>query len=342
MKRFIVTGGYGFIGSNLIRSLLMRKNKVLNIDNLSYAAQKYNLHDIKSKNYHFKKVDINNKEKLIKIFKDFKPHGIFNLAADTHVDRSIDDSSNFIKNNILGVYNLLEAIKESKKKYNIKIKLIHISTDEVYGDIPKPKRSDENHIYLPSSPYSASKASSDHLVTSYVRTHKINAVISNCSNNYGPRQFPEKLIPKMIYNIINNKYLPVYSKGKNLREWIYVSDHCDALIKLFFKGKIGEKYNIGSGIDCSNILLIKKILKIFKDKNIKIGKKVKIKFIKDRPGHDFRYALNSNKIKKYLNWKPKIDLNLGLSITIDWYLKNKKFLNNISKKLFIKRLGKND
>ena len=330
MKRFIVTGGYGFIGSSLIKLLLKKKFKVFNIDKLSYSAQKYNLRDIKSKNYFFKKIDINNKKEIIKILKKYKPHGIFNLAADTHVDRSIDDSSNFIKNNILGVYNLLESIKDYKKK----VRLVHISTDEVYGDILGSKRSSENFPYTPSSPYSASKASSDHLVNAYVRTHKIDAVISNCSNNYGPRQFPEKLIPKMIYNILNNKPLPIYSKGKNLREWIYVNDHCDALIKLFFKGRSGEKYNIGSGINCSNIFLVKKILKSFADKKIKIGKKVKIIFVKDRPGHDFRYALNSNKIKKQLKWKPKINLNQGISKTVDWYIKNQEYFEKLNEKNF--------
>jgi len=335
MKRFIVTGGYGFIGSNLIRLLIKKKFKVLNIDNMSYSAQKYNLNGISKKNYSFKEMDINNKKDVLKILKSFKPDGIFNLAADTHVDRSIDDSFNFIKNNILGVFNLLEAIKTNKKK----IRLVHISTDEVYGDILGNKRSDEKHPYIPSSPYSASKASSDHLVYSYVRTHKIDAVISNCSNNYGPRQFPEKLIPKMIYNMLNNKPLTIYAKGKNSREWIYVDDHCEALIKLFFKGKSGEKYNIGSGINCSNIYIIKRILESFRNKKIKIGKKVKIKFVKDRPGHDFRYALNSNKIKRKLKWKPKVNLSNGISRTVDWYLSNHKFFSLISKKLFEKRLG---
>ena len=333
MKRFIVTGGYGFIGSNLIKLLLKKKFKVLNIDKLSYSAQKYNLKDIESKNYFFKKTDINNKKEILKILKRYKPHGIFNLAADTHVDRSIDDSSNFIKNNILGVYNLLEAIINYKKK----VRLVHISTDEVYGDISGSKRSDESFPYIPSSPYSASKASSDHLVNAYIRTHKIDAVISNCSNNYGPRQFPEKLIPKMIYNILNNKPLPIYAKGKNSREWIYVDDHCEALIKLFFKGKSGEKYNIGSDINCNNIFLVKKILKSFAVRKIKIGKKVKIIFVKDRPGHDFRYALNSSKIKKTLKWKPKINLDQGITKTIDWYIKNQKYFEKINEKNFSHR-----
>ena len=337
MKRFIVTGGYGFIGSNLISLLLKNKFKVLNIDNLSYSAQKYNLKEIKDKNYSFRKVDINNKKALIQILHKFKPNGIFNLAADTHVDRSIDDSFNFIKNNILGVYNLLEAIKNYKKKT---IRLIHISTDEVYGDVLGLKRSTENFPYNPSSPYSASKASSDHLVSAYIRTHKIDAVISNCSNNYGPKQFPEKLIPKMIYNILNNKPLPLYANGKNSREWIYVDDHCNALLKLFFNGVSGEKYNVGSGVNCSNIFIVKKILKEFYKKRIKVGKKVKIIYVKDRPGHDFRYALNSSKMIKKLKWKPKISFNQGISKTIDWYIKNQNYFSNISKKLFLKRLGK--
>ncbi len=338
MKRFIVTGGYGFIGSNLVKILLKKKFKVLNIDNLSYAAQKYNLNKINKKNYSFEKVDINDQKKVTKILRKFKPDGIFNLAAETHVDRSIDNPYQFIKNNILGVYNLLEAIR----KYNQKVKLIHISTDEVYGDILGSKRSDEKFPYLPSSPYSASKASSDHLIFSYIKTYKLNAVISNCSNNYGPNQFPEKLIPKMVYNIINNKPLPIYSKGKNSREWIYVEDHCEALLKLFYKGKNGEKYNIGSGINCSNIFIVKKILKDFKNKKFEIGKKVKIKFVKDRPGHDFRYALNSKKIKKTIKWSPKVTLAEGISKTVDWYINNQSFFSNISKKLFIKRLGVND
>ncbi len=335
MKRFIVTGGYGFIGSNLVRYLLNKNFKVLNIDILSYSSQKYNLKDIKKKNYYFQKVDINNQAKILKVLMKFKPDGIFNLAADTHVDRSIDNPYPFIKNNILGVYNLLESIR----KYNKKTRLIHISTDEVYGDILGTKRSDENFPYVPSSPYSATKASSDHLIYSYVRTFNVDAVISNCSNNYGPRQFPEKLIPKMIYNILNNKPLPIYSKGKNSREWIYVDDHCEALLKLYFKGKRGEKYNIGSGINCSNIILTKKILSIFIKKKLKIGKKVKIQFVKDRPGHDFRYALNSQKIKKKIGWKPKIKLYDGILKTVNWYINNQNFFSKISKKLFIKRLG---
>ena len=333
MKKIIVTGGAGFIGSNLVKYLLKKKYFVINIDKLSYSANPYNVKNFnKNKNYAFFKTDLNNKEKIIKILKRYKPDGIFNLAAETHVDRSIDSPKNFIKSNILGTYNLLEAILAYKKK----IKLIHVSTDEVYGDVIKG-RSDENFPYNPSSPYSATKASSDHLVKSYIRTYKISAVISNCCNNYGPNQFPEKLIPKLIYNIINRIPLPIYGKGKNSREWIHVQDHCEALLLIYLKGKNGESYNIGSDMNVKNIDLAKKLINIVKKKSPKI--KVQIKFVKDRPGHDFRYALNNNKMLKKLHWKTKIPLDLGLLQTFEWYLNNKDFFKKVSKKLYINRIG---
>jgi dTDP-glucose 4,6-dehydratase len=236
------------------------------------------------------------------------------------------------------VYNLLESILYFKKKNKKDIKLIHISTDEVFGDLLKG-RSSETFPYNPSSPYSATKAGADHLVKSYIRTYKINASISNCCNNYGPNQFPEKLIPKIIFNIINNKSLPIYGDGKNSREWIHVQDHCEALFKIFLKGKAGESYNIGSGLNLKNIDIAKKLIKISKKKLIKIGKNVKIKYVKDRPGHDFRYALNSNKAFKKIKWKSKITLNVGLTETFNWYTKNKNFFTSISRKKFDKRLG---
>tara|TARA_Y100000590_G_scaffold302975_1_gene341601 strand:+ start:301 stop:1332 length:1032 start_codon:yes stop_codon:yes gene_type:complete len=340
MKKFIVTGGSGFIGSNLVKFLLKKNYFVINIDKLSYSANPYNLKNItKNKNYRFIKEDINNQKKILAILKKFKPTGIFNLAAETHVDRSIDNPENFIYSNILGVYNLIETLIKYRKKVNKKIKLVHISTDEVYGDIKMGKRTDEKFLYNPSSPYSASKASADHLIKSYVRTYNLPAVISNCCNNYGPNQFPEKLIPKLIYNIINGKPLPIYAKGKNSREWIHVLDHCEALLKIFFQGKIGESYNVGSNQNLKNIDIAKKLIKIAKNKSLKITKKVKIKFVKDRPGHDFRYALNSRKIFKKLGWRSKISLNNGLSNTFDWYFKNKKFFKSIPKKSHIERLG---
>ena len=340
MKKFIVTGGSGFIGSNLVKFLLSKNYFVINIDKLSYSANPYNLKQvIGNKNYRFFKQDINNQTQIFDILKRFKPNGIFNLAAETHVDRSIDDPKNFINNNILGVYNLLEALNMYAKKNKKKIKLIHVSTDEVYGDIKMGKRSDENYSYNPSSPYSASKASADLIIKSFVRTYKLPAVISNCCNNYGPNQFPEKLIPKLIYNIINNKPLPIYARGKNSREWIYVLDHCEALLKIFFKGKIGESYNVGSNQNIKNIDMAKRLLKIAKSKSLNVHKNTKIKFVKDRPGHDFRYALNNNKILKKLKWKVRVPLHIGLAQTFDWYINNKAFFKSVSKKLYMKRLG---
>ena len=337
MKKVIVTGGSGFIGSNLVKFLLKKKYFVINIDNSSYSANPYNLINIKkNRSYKYYKLDINNKDKIFKIFKKYKPIGIFNLAAETHVDRSIDNPKSFINSNILGVFNLLESIRKYLKNNKNKIKLIHISTDEVFGDINKGKRSNEKFPYNPSSPYSASKASADHLIKSYIRTFKIPGIISNCCNNYGPNQFPEKFIPKLIYNIIKKKPLPIYGRGKNSREWIHVQDHCEALLKIFLKGKIGESYNVGTNQDIKNIDLAKKLLLMTKSK-------VTIKYVKDRPGHDFRYALNSQKIRKQLKWKAKINLNKGLKDTFYWYLNNTKFFKSVSKKLYDKRLGlKND
>ena len=337
MKKIIVTGGSGFIGSNLVNYLLKKNYFVINIDKLTYSSNTYKRDTLSKKKYKFFKFDINNREKIKSIIKKYRPDCIFNLAAETHVDRSIDSPKQFINSNILGVFNILEAIREINKK-NRKIKLVHISTDEVYGDL-KTKRSNENFPYNPSSPYSASKASADHLIKSYVRTYKLPAIISNCCNNYGPFQFPEKLIPKIISNILYNKPLPVYAKGQNLREWIFVDDHCEALYKIFKKGKIGESYNVGSNVNLKNIDIVKNILKIFKKKKYKIGKKVKINFVKDRPGHDFRYALDSKKIRKKINWKPKTSLSNGLDLTINWYLQNRKFITSTSKKLYNKRLG---
>ena len=340
MKKFVVTGGSGFIGSNLVKFLLRKNYFVINIDKLSYSANPYNLKRIfKNKNYRFFKQDINNQAQIYKILNRYKPNGIFNLAAETHVDRSIDNPRNFIKSNILGVYNLLETLKKYSRKNKKKIRLVHVSTDEVYGDIEIGKKSKETSSYNPSSPYSATKASADLLIKSFVRTYKLPIIISNCCNNYGPNQFPEKLIPKLIYNIINNKPLPIYGKGKNSREWIHVIDCCEALLKIFFNGKIGESYNVGSNQNINNVSLTKKLLKIAKNKSLKINKKVKIIFVKDRPGHDFRYALNSNKILKKLRWKTKISLHDGLSQTLDWYINNKSFFNSVSKKLYINRIG---
>ena len=339
MKKVVVTGGLGFIGSNLVKHLLKRNYYVINIDKASYSANPYNTRDLKNeKKYTFIKTNINNRKKITQILNRYKPIGIFNLAAETHVDRSIDSPGVFINSNVLGVYNLLESILIYKKKYKRKIKLIHVSTDEVYGDLFKG-RSNEKYPYNPSSPYSASKASADHLVKAYIRTYNLPAIISNCCNNYGPNQFPEKLIPKLIFNILKNKPLPIYGKGKNSREWMHVQDHCEALLLIYLRGKTGENYNIGSGKNLTNKDIANKLINIGRGKSLNLSKKVKIKFVKDRPGHDFRYALNSKKILNELNWKARISLEVGLTKTFDWYLENKSFFNSVSKKLYINRMG---
>ena len=336
MKKIIVTGGLGFIGSNLIDLLIKKNFFVINVDKATYSSNFYNVKEFKnSKKYKFIKLDINDKKIKDVLFK-YKPSGLFNLAAETHVDRSIDNPSNFIQSNIVAVYNLLENFRNFTKKN--KCKLIHISTDEVYGDI-LTGRSNEKYPYQPSSPYAASKAASDHLVNSYVRTYNLPAIVTNCSNNFGPKQHPEKLIPKLIYNILNNKPLPIYGKGTNSREWIYVKDHCEALLKVFLKGKKGHFYNIGSNKNLNNLEVTKKLLKT-SNKLIDLGNKVKIKFVKDRPGHDIRYALNSNKIKKELGWYPKTNFSKGIQLTLDWYFENKTYYKSLSKKDIINRLGK--
>ena len=333
MKTIIVTGGVGFIGSNLINILSKKKYFIINIDKVTYASNSKNITN-NIKNYKFYKQDINNQNFIKKILDVYSPSLIFNVAAETHVDRSIDGPKQFIDSNIYGVFNLLEAVRKFKKK----IKLIHVSTDEVYGDIIKNKSSKESDPYNPSSPYSASKASSDLLIKSYVRTYKVPAIITNCCNNYGPNQYPEKLIPTIIYKIINKKPIPIYGNGKNIREWIHVEDHCNALIKISEKGLLGENYNIGSGVELNNIDIVKKIVSSIKEIDINLANKAKFVFVKDRPGHDLRYSLNSSKIKKHLKWECKYNFNEGINKTIIWYLDkfNKNFFKN---KYFQNRIG---
>jgi dTDP-glucose 4,6-dehydratase len=333
MKTIVITGGLGFIGSNLINILSKKNYFIINIDKVTYAS---NFNNISSniKNYKFYKQDINNQNFIKKILDKYNPSLIFNLAAETHVDRSIDGPKQFINSNIYGVFNLLEAIRKFKKK----IKLIHVSTDEVYGDIINNKSSKESDAYNPSSPYSASKASGDLLIKSYVRTYKIPAIITNCCNNYGLNQYPEKLIPTIIYKIINNKPITIYGNGRNIREWIHVEDHCSALIKISEKGILGDNYNIGSGIELNNIDIVKKIIYSFKEIDINLANKAKFIFIKDRPGHDLRYSLNSSKIKKKLKWNCKYNFDKEIKKIIIWYIDkfNKNFFEN---KNFIKRIG---
>ena len=333
MKTVIVTGGLGFIGSNLINILNSKNYFVINIDKLSYASNLKNINS-RIKNYKFYKGDINNKNLIKNILNKYNPSIIYNLAAETHVDRSIDGPKNFINSNILGVFNILESIKNYKNK----IKLIQISTDEVYGDIKKNYKSKENDAYNPSSPYAASKASGDLLIKSYIRTYKLNAIITNCCNNYGPNQYPEKLIPTIIYNLIKNKSIPIYGNGKNIREWIYVKDHCNALIKISKYGKSGENYNIGSGVVFNNIEITKKIISIFNNLNNNIIPRNIIFFTKDRPGHDLRYCLDSSKIKRLKKWECTSDFESKIKETIIWYT-NKFETNYFKNKEYKKRIG---
>jgi dTDP-glucose 4,6-dehydratase len=334
MKKFIVTGGLGFIGSNLIKYLLDLGYYVVNLDKITYASNFYNIKEFKNnKFYKFIKVDISNKKKLSQIIKKYKPNCIFNLAAETHVDRSIDQSDDFIQSNIKGVHTILEILLKNRK-----IKLIHISTDEVFGNVKKNLRTSEYTPYKPLNPYAATKAASDHLINSYVNTYNLKAIITNCCNNYGPGQNPEKFIPKIISCILNKKKIPVYGKGINSREWIYVEDHCKALHRVYLKGRIGETYNIGSNLNIRNIDLVKKIILMSKKKNL-FDKKSKILFVKDRPGHDLRYALNSNKIRSKLKWSNSVNIKDGLLKTFDWYENNKNFYKMIRNKKFKNRLG---
>ena len=332
MEKIIITGGLGFIGSSLI-NLIKNKYFIINIDKVSYASNFNNI-DANIKNYKFYKQDINNKIFIKNILKKYNPSIIFNLAAETHVDRSIDGPKQFIESNILGVFTLLESIRNYKKK----IKLIHISTDEVYGDIKKNYKSKEEDAYNPSSPYSASKASGDLLIKSYIRTYKIPAIITNCCNNFGSNQYPEKLIPTIIYNILNKKPIPIYGRGENVREWIYVKDHCDALIKIAEKGVIGENYNIGSGTVLNNIQIAKKIILAFKKITLTENIKSKIHLVEDRPGHDLRYCLDSSKIKNKLKWKCKSSFDQRIEETIIWYL-NKFKTNYFKNKDYKYRVG---
>ena len=333
MKTVIVTGGLGFIGSNLINILNNKNYFIINIDRLSYASNLKNINP-NVKNYKLYKEDINNKNFIKNILNKYNPSIIYNLAAETHVDRSIDGPKNFINSNILGVFNILESIKNNKKK----IKLIHISTDEVYGDIKKNYKSKENDAYNPSSPYAASKASGDLLIKSYIRTYKLNAIITNCCNNYGPNQYPEKLIPTIIYSLLKNQPIPIYGNGKNIREWIFVKDHCNALIKISKYGKLGENYNIGSGVVFNNIEIAKKIISIFKDLNNKNVLRSKIHFTRDRPGHDVRYCLDSSKIKDLTKWECPSNFDNKIKETIIWYT-NKFKINWFKNKKYKKRIG---
>ena len=326
----IVTGGAGFIGSNFILSWLERfDEKIMNIDNLSYAADLNNLKDIENNsNYSFKKLNIQNQDEITTLILETKPRAILNFAAESHVDRSIEDPENFINSNIIGTYSLLGASLQywnsldEREKENFRF--FHISTDEVFGSLNiNDKKSTEESPYKPNSPYSASKAASDHLVRAWHHTFELPTLISNCTNNYGPHQHHEKLIPLIITNALENKNLPIYGDGKNIRDWLYVEDHCEAIIKILANGKPGETYNIGGSCEKNNLELVSEICKILdsiKPKQDGSSYEEQIEFVKDRPGHDFRYSLDTSKIEKDFNWKPKESFTSGLEKTIQWYL----------------------
>lgn len=334
-KNILITGGAGFIGSHVVR-LFVKKYphyNIYNLDALTYAGNLENLVDVEdAKNYHFIKADINDADLMDTLFKKYKFDGVIHLAAESHVDRSIKDPLIFVKTNIIGTINLLNAFKNLWKNNFENKRFYHISTDEVYGTLGESGLFTETTPYSPNSPYSASKASSDHFVRAYGETYKTPYVISNCSNNYGPNQFPEKLIPLFINNIINNKPLPVYGDGNYTRDWLYVVDHAKAIDLVFHKGENAETYNIGGFNEWKNIDLVKLLCK---QMDQKLGRPIGtseelITFIKDRPGHDLRYAIDANKINKELNWEPSVTFEQGLSITIDWYLNNKEWLNRVT------------
>ena len=330
MKNILVTGGMGFIGSNFVRYVLNinQEFKIINVDKLTYAGNPENLKEINRKypnRYNFYKNDICDFESIDKIIKKENIDYLINFAAESHVDRSIDNPTTFCNTNTMGTQSLLNAAKKNKIK-----KFVQISTDEVYGSLnfEDPPFTEQSPL-TPNSPYSASKASADLLVNAYYKTFGLPINITRCSNNYGYYQFPEKLIPLMINNALSNKELPVYGKGINIRDWIHVSDHCAAILKILLGGKIGEIYNIGGDCEIANIDLVKKLLKQL-DRPESL-----ITFVKDRPGHDLRYAINHEKITRELSWKPEINFDKGLDLTIQWYIDNEEWLNNVINKNYL-------
>jgi len=335
MKSILITGGAGFIGSHVIR-LFVKKHpeyKIYNLDKLTYAGNLENISDIEGfKNYKFIKGDICDIKFLAQIFNKYKFDSIIHLAAESHVDRSISNPLDFVYTNIIGTVNLLNQFKETHKS-NLEGKLFyHVSTDEVYGSLGEDGYFTEKTSYDPNSPYSASKASSDHFVRAYGETYELPYIISNCSNNYGPYQFPEKLLPLFINNIINSRPLPVYGDGNYTRDWLYVKDHACAIDILFHSNKIGHTYNIGGFNEWKNIDLVKELCaqmdrRLNKEEN---SSESLIEFVIDRPGHDLRYAIDASKINKDFNWEPSVDFKKGLSLTIDWYLNNKNWLKSVT------------
>jgi dTDP-glucose 4,6-dehydratase len=335
MKSILITGGAGFIGSHVVRLFVNKypNDHIYNLDTLTYAGNLDNLKDIENKgNYTFIREDINDMQKISALFKEHKFDTVIHLAAESHVDRSISDPVSFVRTNVMGTMNLLNAALEIwKEDFSHKI-FYHISTDEVYGTLGETGLFTETTSYDPNSPYSASKASSDHFVRAYGETYGLPFIISNCSNNYGQNQFPEKLIPLFINNILNKKSLPVYGDGNYTRDWLYVIDHALAIDLILEKGKVKETYNIGGFNEWKNINLVKLLCQQM-DRKLEnpLGTSEKlITYVKDRPGHDLRYAIDASKINKELGWKPTVTFEEGLSITIDWYLENKKWMEKVT------------